>query len=128
MLQLAQRTEAPRSRNVSINTAVWIVIWSDPVIRTPSSGLASEYFLRIAIKPGISFSAILISLRPNSAKVISATLWSAVFGVVVLLMNCELGDELPESVCFISAFPGQGIKIIFPAEMAVVSGFAVNRP
>ena len=38
MLQLAQRTSAPRSTRVSISTAVWMVMWSEPVIRWPASG------------------------------------------------------------------------------------------
>ena len=40
MLQLAQRTLAPRSTSVSISTAVWIVMCSEPVTRTPASGLS----------------------------------------------------------------------------------------
>src|SRR5215207_4220622 len=39
MLQLAQRTSAPRSTRVSISTAVWIVMCSDPAILAPASGL-----------------------------------------------------------------------------------------
>ncbi len=38
MLQLAQRTCAPRATRVSISTAVWIVMCSEPVIRAPRSG------------------------------------------------------------------------------------------
>ncbi len=38
MLQLAQRTSAPSSIRVSISTAVWIVMCSEPVIRAPFSG------------------------------------------------------------------------------------------
>ena len=38
MLQEAQRTEAPRSTSVSISTAVWMVMCSEPVTRTPASG------------------------------------------------------------------------------------------
>jgi len=74
ILQLAQRTLAPRSVSVSINTAVWIVMCKDPVIRTSASGFCGAYFSRIAIRPGISFSAMEISLRPKSANEISATL------------------------------------------------------
>ena len=40
MLQLAQRTEAPRSTRVSIRTAVWMVMCSEPVTRTPASGFS----------------------------------------------------------------------------------------
>lgn len=65
-------TSAPSSTNVSISTAVWMVMCKQPAMRAPFNGFSDPYFLRIAIKPGISFSAIIISLRPNSAKFISA--------------------------------------------------------
>ena len=39
MLQLAQRTLAPSSTRVSINTAVWMVMCSEPVMRTPCERL-----------------------------------------------------------------------------------------
>ena len=35
MLQLAQRTLAPSSTRVSMSTAVWMVMCSEPVMRTP---------------------------------------------------------------------------------------------
>ena len=38
MLQVAQRMSAPSSASVSISTAVWIVMCSDPVMRAPVSG------------------------------------------------------------------------------------------
>ena len=44
-----------------------------PAMRAPSSGLRSRNSARIAIKPGISVSAIAISLRPQSAKLMSWT-------------------------------------------------------
>ena len=47
---------------------------NEPVTRTPASGFDFAYFSRIDINPGISFSAIAISLRPQSAKEMSATL------------------------------------------------------
>jgi hypothetical protein len=47
---------------------------NDPVMRTPASGFCGEYFSRIAISPGISFSAMEISFLPKSANEISATL------------------------------------------------------
>ena len=46
----------------------------DPVTLTPWSGFSDVYFDRIAINPGISCSAISISLLPNSARVMSDTL------------------------------------------------------
>jgi hypothetical protein len=74
MLQLAQRTSAPRETSVSISTAVWMVMCSEPVTRTPASGFSAAYLLRIDIRPGISCSAMVISLRPQSASDMSATL------------------------------------------------------
>ena len=44
----------------------------EPVIRAPFNGCAVSYSLRIAISPGISVSAMAISLRPKSANVMSA--------------------------------------------------------
>ena len=46
----------------------------EPMILTPASGLEGPYFSRVAIRPGISCSAMEISFLPNSASVISATL------------------------------------------------------
>lgn len=43
-----------------------------PAIRAPFRTFCGPYFLRRAIKPGISFSAISISFRPHSASEISA--------------------------------------------------------
>jgi len=83
MLQLAQRTLAPRSTSVSMSTAVWMVMCSEPVIRTPANGLEGAYFSRIDIRPGISFSASEISLRPHSARERSRTLKSGVVWVCV---------------------------------------------
>ena len=73
MLQLAQRTCAPSAVSVSISTAVWIVMCSEPVIRAPRSGWLGAYSARTAISPGISCSASWISLRPNEASERSAT-------------------------------------------------------
>ena len=69
-----------------------MVMCSDPVIRTPFSGLSAAYFLRMDIRPGISNSAMEISLRPQSARLMSATLYSAgvfrpVFGIVAVLIQ-----------------------------------------
>ena len=57
MLQLAQRTSAPSVVRVSMSTAVWIVMWSEPVTRAPARGLLSPYSARSAMSPGISCSA-----------------------------------------------------------------------
>ena len=73
ILQLAQRTCAPRATKVSISTAVWTVICSDPVMLAPARGCSSAYSRRSAIRPGISTSARSISRRPKSACPMSAT-------------------------------------------------------
>ena len=69
----------PRHRgatSVSMSTAVWIVMCSEPEMRAPLSGAPRAYSRRSAIRPGISCSASRISLRPNSASDRSATLKS----------------------------------------------------
>src|SRR4051794_3931695 len=73
MLQLAQRTSAPSSTSVSINTAVWMVMCNEPLMRAPANGLDGPNSLRKARNPGISCSARWISLRPNGASERSAT-------------------------------------------------------
>ena len=73
MLHDAQRTSAPRLTSVSISTAVCTVMCSEPEMRAPASGRTSAYSRRSAIRPGISCSARVISLRPNSASERSAT-------------------------------------------------------
>src|SRR6185437_2422349 len=77
MLQEAQRTSAPSALSVSMSTAVWIVMCSEPAMRAPFSGFSLAYSSRMAISAGISDSAMAISLRPQSASFRSATLWSA---------------------------------------------------
>ena len=73
MLHEAQRTSAPRALSVSMSTAVWIVMCSEPEMRAPRSGFFAANSSRIAMRPGISVSAIAISLRPQSASDRSAT-------------------------------------------------------
>src|SRR5512144_2821954 len=73
MLHDAQRTSAPSACSVSISTAVWIVMCNEPAMRAPRSGCSGANSSRIAIRPGISVSAIAISLRPQSASARSAT-------------------------------------------------------
>ncbi len=68
ILQEDQRTSAPRAISVSIKTAVSIVMCNEPVIFTPARGLGFTIFFARAINPGISFSQMVIFLRPQSAK------------------------------------------------------------
>jgi hypothetical protein len=68
MLQEAQRTSAPSSFSVSMSTPVWMVMCREPVMRTPARGFFGPYFSRVAMRPGISLSAMSSSLRPKSAR------------------------------------------------------------
>ena len=45
MLHEAQRTSAPSAFSVSISTAVWIVMCSEPAMRAPLSGWRLAEFL-----------------------------------------------------------------------------------
>ena len=73
MLHELQRTVAPSAVSVSIRTAVWTVMCRQPAIRAPSSGREEPNSARSAINPGISVSAMAISLRPQSARARLAT-------------------------------------------------------
>src|SRR5688572_6119141 len=97
MLQEAQRTSAPSAFSVSISTAVWIVMCSDPAMRAPLSGCRAANSLRIAISAGISDSAIAISLRPQSASARSATLKSVNFESIFIsgLQNAKAPAPFP---------------------------------
>jgi len=74
MLQEAQRTSAPSATRVSMSTAVCTVMCREPAILAPFRGCCAAKRSRIAIRPGISCSASVISLRPKSARPRSATL------------------------------------------------------
>jgi hypothetical protein len=102
MLQLVQVSSAPRALRVSMRTAVWIAMWGkivfsselkiyvlmcrQPAMRAPFNGCSSAYFSRVAMRPGISFSARSISRRPNAERLISATLnlWAGADMVAVV--------------------------------------------
>merc|ERR1719231_1433452 len=76
MLHDTQRTSAPSCWSVSMSTPVWMVMCSEPAMRTPASGCAGPNSLRADIRPGISYSARSYSLRPKSESDMSATLKS----------------------------------------------------
>lgn len=67
-------TWAPRAVRVSMRTAVCVVMWRQPAILAPFRGLEAPCISLICIKPGISFSAISMHFRPQSARLISATI------------------------------------------------------
>src|SRR6185312_11331183 len=99
MLQDVQVTSAPSVTSVSMSTAVSIVMWRQPAMRAPLSGALALYSARSAIRPGISFSAIRIFLRPSSARVTSLILNAgnsvrvSMVGFL-LLANSELQQRL----------------------------------
>lgn len=74
ILQEHQRTSAPSAVRVSIRTAVWIVMWSEPEMQAPAKGFDGPNSVRHETRPGISTSASSISSRPKSAWAISLTL------------------------------------------------------
>ena len=90
MLHEHQRTSAPSATSVSISTAVWMVMCSEPVMRAPLSGCASPYSSRSAIRPGISCSASSISLRPNSASADVGDLVVGRVGASVVVMRVSM--------------------------------------
>src|ERR1043166_5550320 len=74
-----------------------MVMCSDPVTRTPLSGWPGAYFFRMDISPGISCSAIEISLRPHSASPRSATLYSVARLLTVAVLIGLLVGYIQES-------------------------------
>ena len=85
MLHDAQRTCAPRATRVSMSTAVWVVMCSEPAMRAPASGFDSPNSSRRAISPGISCSARRIWWRPASASERSATLKDSAVNVAEVI-------------------------------------------
>merc|ERR1712241_1192848 len=67
MLQEHQRTLVPNAAKVSMSTPVWMVMCREPLMLRPLNGCEGPNSFRAAIKPGISCSARVSSLRPNSA-------------------------------------------------------------
>src|SRR5690554_3615236 len=87
MLHELQVTSAPKAVNVSINTAVWIVMCKHPAIRAPFKGCSAPYSSLSDIRPGISASASSISFLPHSAREISFTLYGKYFVDALLMFN-----------------------------------------
>merc|ERR1711997_642348 len=100
MLQELQVTSAPSSIRVSMSTAVWMVMWRHPAILAPFRGFFGPYTARRCIRPGISFSAMASSLRPQSAREMSATLYGAlvpaIITVVIDLLELKIAIHPPE--------------------------------
>ena len=93
MLHEHQRTVAPNLTKVSIKQAVWMVMCSEPMILAPFRGLVSPYFLRKAIRPGISCSETSISFLPHAARLMIGSDYrfllpaSALLGMAVVIFS-----------------------------------------
>mmetsp|Transcript_44236 Transcript_44236/g.105331 ORF Transcript_44236/g.105331 Transcript_44236/m.105331 type:complete len:258 (+) Transcript_44236:586-1359(+) len=87
MLQEHQRTLAPSALSVSMSTPVWMVMCKEPLMFKPLNGCPGPYSFLAAMRPGISCSAKVSSLRPNSARPMSLTLESA----MVEMCDWQLG-------------------------------------
>jgi hypothetical protein len=72
----AQRTSAPSATRVSMSTAVWTVMCSEPAMRAPASGLASAYSLAHRHQAGHLVLGQTDLVAAGSARDRSATLWS----------------------------------------------------
>src|SRR5437773_865953 len=70
MLHEHHRMSAPSASSVSIRTAVWIVMCSDPAMRAPLSGWLAANSSRVAIRPGISVWA------RSARRISSRQLWN----------------------------------------------------
>src|SRR5947207_1266760 len=62
---------------------------NDPTIFNPLSGCFFAYSSRTAISPGISCSASMISFRPHSARLMSATLYSSLSFDFAAFLGCS---------------------------------------
>src|ERR1700722_411250 len=111
-----------------------MVMCSDPAMRAPRSGWAAANSPRMAMSPGISVSAIRISLRPQSARLRSFTRESLVTFIAAFMIDsfaaassgarrCELGGK---NVRFVDTFPGE--LLFLAAEMTVGGRLLINRP
>src|SRR5437867_7639624 len=115
MLHEAQRTWAPRVTSVSMSTAVWIVMWMEPAMRAPARGWLSAYWARRAIRPGISSSARVISLRPKSASERSATLWFMCSASFFLADTCSA--FLEGDLDLVEGGDGAGVDALVEGEL-----------
>src|SRR5271154_5308806 len=111
MLHEAQRTSAPGAVSVSITTAVWMVMCNQPARRAPLSTRRGPHSSRVAIRPGISVSASEISLRPNSARPMSLTMYSLAVVLITVLFRGWSG-LVDVSAVAIAGPPEQGNKDI----------------
>src|SRR5260221_8942093 len=68
---------------------------NDPAMRAPRNGCSGPTSSRVAIRPGISVSAIAISLRPHSARPMSLTTQSCWVNLALAAVGeVVMGDPL----------------------------------
>src|SRR5215472_17103637 len=89
----------------------------EPATRAPRSGCFGPNSARVAINPGISVSAIAISLRPQSARPMSFTTQS--FTVVVIgILQITAGErELPVVAGLAKGGSGVSIRYLIVASV-----------
>src|SRR5258708_4961061 len=118
-----------------------MVMCREPVMRAPLSGCCLAYSWRMAMRPGISVSAILISLRPHSARLKSLTRksdWGLIAAFIRLLRSSIRWKPVGlfsgsarsfqfgrQHIRLIRALPAE--LFFLAAEMTVSGGFLVNR-
>src|ERR1700686_2591668 len=115
-----------------------MVMCKEPAMRAPRSGCCDANSFRIAIRPGISVSAILISLRPQSASARSLTTKSLGCLIAAFIDRYSLkfsaggscgphGFEFGcERACLVGALPGE-LRFL-AAEVAVRGGLLIDGP
>src|ERR1700733_9870621 len=108
---------------------------NDPVMRAPFKGCEAAYSLRIAMSPGISVSAILISLRPQSLSAMSLMMksggglicafidWVSLRVLSGRARGLYLGRQ---RVRFVGPLPAE--LFFLAAEVSVGSGFLIDGP
>src|SRR6202034_1340136 len=108
----------------------------EPAMCAPRSGCSAAYSWRIAMSPGISVSAILISLRPQSASLISLTIDSALIFIAAFmcrLLTCRpasggtcCGELVGENLRLVGPLPGE--FLFLAAEVAVGGRLLIDWP
>src|SRR6202050_100571 len=107
-----------------------MVMCRDPLTRAPRSGCCPANSWRIAMRPGISVSAILISLRPHSANERSLTTKSEGYWIAALIDRFSLRGSRclgfrREHLRLVGTFPGE--FLFLAAKMAVGGCFLIDR-
>src|ERR1700728_1430154 len=108
----------------------------EPAMCAPRSGCSAAYSWRIAMSPGISVSAILISLRPQSASLRSLTIDSDLIFIAAFmcrLLTCPpalsgtcRGELIGKNLRLVGPLPGE--LLFLAAEVSIGGGLLIDRP